>query len=601
MTASPQGQNPPAAATPAALAAQGDLGPSRPMPAPNARKRIGELLMEAGYIAQADLDAALKESARSGERLGQTLIRQGKITCEQLGERLSQQHNARYAHIARLRIDPALLEMLPQAFIRQKMALPIAREGGRLVVAMVDPGDRAAHDEITFITGMRPQAMVTTAHEFQEALQRYFSGRAAASLMEEIASAAATPARAVEAPSQAELADASGPVARLLNSLIEEAIDRNASDLHIEPRTGRYVARLRVDGILRPMVEIPVTLEAGLISRLKVLARMDIAEHRRPQDGRMSYTHRGQDYHLRLSVIPVSENREKMTIRILKPFNAVMPFPDLGLDAEDVERLERLYRSPYGIVLVCGPTGCGKTTTLYAVLNKLNEDVRNISTVEDPIEFRIDGLNQSQINPKVDYTFASSIRSLMRQDPDVLMVGEIRDGETLNAAIQAALTGHLVFSTLHANTASAALLRLVDMGAPPHLVSASVIGVVAQRLLRMICAHCKEAYAASLDEKRIIYPYDENRQKMPLTLYRGRGCDACGHQGYAGRTGAYEIMLVERELRHLINQRRSDIEIEDAAVSAGMVTLPVSARCKVVAGVTSLDEMVRVLGMNLHC
>lgn len=598
MTVSPPGGKP------SAIPPVGDLAPPRTMaPVPQAHKRIGEMLVEAGYVSPADLEDALKEAARTGERLGQTLIRQGKIACEQLGERLARQHNVRYAHLARLTLDPALIDILPQTFIRQKKVLPVAREGGRLVVAMVDPGDRAAHDEITFITGMRPQAMVTTAHELQEALARLFSGRTSASLMEEIATATASPTRASAAASgtQADLADASGPVAQLLTALIEEAIDRNASDIHLEPRQGQYAARVRIDGILRPMRTIPHGLEAGLMSRLKVLARMDIAEHRRPQDGRMSLTHRGKEYHLRLSVIPVSDNREKITIRILKPFNAVMAFPDLGLDEEDVERLERLYRSPYGVVLVCGPTGCGKTTTLYAVLNRLNDEARNICTVEDPIEFRLDGLNQSQINPKVDYTFANSIRALMRQDPDVLMVGEIRDAETLGAAIQASLTGHLVFSTLHANTASAALLRLVDMGAPPHLVSASVIGVIAQRLLRMICPHCKEAYAATLEEKRILYPYDENRQKMPLTLYRGRGCDACGHLGYAGRTGVYEIMVVERELRHLINQRRSDIEIEDAAVSAGMVTLPVSARCKVVSGATSLAEMIRVLGVSLHC
>jgi type IV pilus assembly protein PilB len=340
-------------------------------------------------------------------------------------------------------------------------------------------------------------------------------------------------------------------------------------------------------------------MEASFVTRIKVMARMDIAEHRRPQDGRISIKYKGSEYNLRVNTLPVGDGREKIVIRILRPSKNINDFRSLGFDEDDIRKLEYLYKSPYGIVLVCGPTGSGKTTTLYTVLQRVNDDIRNICTVEDPVELQIEGLNQSQVNPKADYTFASSMRALLRQDPDVIMVGEIRDYETLEAAVHAALTGHLVFSTIHSNTTSATITRMIEMGAASNLIGSALVGVLAQRLVRNICPYCKVAYEANNAEKELLFPYEEDKWVNQVVLYKGEGCELCMNTGYSGRSGIYEILLVDREIRQLINDSHSDLEIEDAAIAAGMKTLGMNGRGKVLAGVTTIEEVIRVLGVNL--
>ncbi|MBY0450543.1 MAG: Flp pilus assembly complex ATPase component TadA [Cyanobacteria bacterium] len=571
--------------------------------APNNRpdyKRIGELLIEAGVISEADVAEALVESKKAGVTIGHALIRTGKITREQLGKALSIQFGTKYINLANTEVDPILLELLPEDFIRLKRAMPIGKEAGRLVVAMVDPRDRSVIDEITFITGMRPQVVVTTTIEFQETLNRYFSNRTSSTLMDDISTATASADTDAQASQlQEDVVDPTNPLIKLVNSILEEAVNKNASDIHIEPRQKKYVVRFRIDGILRSILDIPTTMESSFITRLKVMARMDIAEHRRPQDGRILLKAKNIDYNLRVNTLPVGENREKMVIRILRPFEQIVDFTDLGFEQEEIRKLERLYKTPYGIILVCGPTGSGKTTSLYTMLHKINDDYRNISTVEDPVELQIEGLNQSQVNPKADYTFATSMRALLRQDPDVIMVGEIRDYETLEAAIHAALTGHLVFSTIHSNTTSATVTRLVEMGAATSLIGTALVGIIAQRLVRKICNSCKYQYKASDEEKRILFPYDDDRAQQDIVLAKGKGCDYCGNTGYNGRTGLYEILMLDREIRHLIGENSSDLEIEDAAIAAGMRTLAMSGRVKAISGVTTIDELVRVLGVNL--
>jgi type IV pilus assembly protein PilB len=570
-----------------------------------ARKHLGDILREAGLITDTDIATALVESRKNNQPIGMTLIRSGKITTEQLGKALAVQFNLKYINIIKLDVDKNLLSLLPDEFIREKQAVPIGKERGRLVVAMVNPANREAIDEITFITGMRPLVTVTPQLEFQEFMAKNFGDASSShTLLEELSSnresqAAASGEVDLRMRREAEMSDASNPLVKLINSIIEEAIERNASDVHIEPRIRKYLIRFRVDGILRTMLDVPQNMEASFVTRIKVMARMDIAEHRRPQDGRIAIKHKGTEYNLRVNTLPVSDNREKIVIRILRPSKSIADFQSLGFDEEEIRKLEILYKMPHGILLVCGPTGSGKTTTLYTVLQRINDDIRNICTVEDPVELSIDGLTQSQVNPKADYTFASSMRALLRQDPDVIMVGEIRDYETLEAAVHAALTGHLVFSTIHSNTTSATITRMIEMGAASNLIGSALAGVLAQRLVRTICPYCRVGYEASTAEKNLLFPYDEEKQRQRIELFKGRGCELCLSSGYSGRSGLYEILVVDREIRQLINNSHSDLEIEDAAVAAGMRTLAMSGRAKVLQGVTTVEEIIRVLGVNL--
>jgi type IV pilus assembly protein PilB len=329
------------------------------------------------------------------------------------------------------------------------------------------------------------------------------------------------------------------------------------------------------------------------------MARMDIAEHRRPLDGRFSLVHKRQEFNFRVNSLPLSDGQEKLVIRILRPSKSITDFNELGMHPDDIRRIEELYRSPHGIVLICGPTGAGKTTTLYTILNKINDEYRNISTIEDPIELQIEGLNQAQVNTKADFTFASALRSLLRQDPDVIMVGEIRDFDTLESSIHASLTGHLVFSTIHANTTAATVTRLIEMGADGSLLSASLLGIVAQRLVRKICQGCKQPYEASAAEKALIFPDMPEKREQRIILHKAKGCHLCGNTGYNGRVGLFEIMVMDRKIKQLIGNKAMDIEIEDAAVANGMKTLFASSRQVLLEGQTSLQELVRVMGLHL--
>lgn len=567
------------------------------------QKRLGEILIEFGWVRESDITEALEEAHKTGQYLGSILVRQNKITKEQLGKALANQFNIQYVSLANMEIDKSLFTLLPEPFMRENQVLPIAKEGGRLVVAMVDPRNRRVHDEITFITGMRPQALVTTALEFSDTFSRLAQQSSANNLIDEInvISQESSESREdqIRQQQQAELLDNTHPLVKLVNSVIEEGIEKNASDIHVEARERGCVIRFRIDGILNTMLEIPPNMEGTFMTRIKVMARMDISEHRRPQDGRIGLNYKGIEYNLRVNTMPIGEGREKIVIRILRPSQNITDFEDLGLSSADIRRIETLYKAPYGIVLVCGPTGSGKTTTLYTVLHKINDQVRNILTVEDPIELRIDGINQSQVNPKADYTFNTALRALLRQDPDVIMVGEIRDYETLEAAIHASLTGHLVFSTIHANTAAGTVTRLVEIGADPILICSTLLGVINQRLVRLLCTQCRKAYSAPDEEKLLIFPKRPEHLEKPLTLYQAQGCSFCNDTGYIGRMGLYEILTVDRKIRQLVSDRRPDNEIEDAAVAAGMKNLAICGLEALLSGKTSLEEIIRVLGPNL--
>jgi type IV pilus assembly protein PilB len=571
-----------------------------PPPAPAYLAR----LVEQGQLASADLAMASLAAQRQGVSPEAVLVKQEKLTRQQLGETLAQTYGLRYVNVAEIPLEDSALALLPKDFMVDKQILPITNGGGRLVVAMVNPVERGTINEITFLTGLRPQILVTSVLDFQEVSGRVFTDSRATELFDKLAgskrdsdsSGLQSSVEAFRQQSDADLSDTSSPVVQLVTTLLQEGIVQGASDVHMEPRQDHLGVRFRADGILKHIVNVPLSMEGAFVTRIKVMAKMDISDHRRPQDGRITLKFKGTDYNLRVNTLPVSEGREKIVIRILRPSKQISDFADLGFTPEEIKKLETLYKAPYGIVLVCGPTGSGKTTTLYTVLHKINDDIRNISTIEDPIELRIEGLNQSQVNSKADYTFASSLRALLRQDPDVLMVGEIRDHETLESAIHAALTGHLVFSTIHSNTTAATITRIREMGAEPNLIASALNGVIAQRLVRSLCKHCKEPYEASPTEAAILFP---TRQPEKVTLMRAVGCHHCKNSGYSGRIGIYEIMMVDRELKQQISAGQTDLEIEDAATRLGMKTLGMNGRMKVMLGDTSFEEMVRVLGPTL--
>ncbi|MEM0952102.1 MAG: GspE/PulE family protein [Cyanobacteria bacterium P01_H01_bin.74] len=569
-------------------------------------KRIGDILIAEGFITKDDLVSALTTAKNTGQKLGHTLIAQKKITMDQLGLALGKQTGFKYVSLSKLNIDNQVLDLLPEQFIKEKQILPIGKERGRLVVAMVDPSNRELVDEVTFITGMRPLVTITTSIEYIEFCNILYGNKdPSGNLKEEVSSfmeqLSITRAEEIKTTqlTDTDVQDENNPLVRLVNSILEKAIEQNASDIHIEPRPQKYLVRFRIDGILRSILDVPQNMESSFITRIKVMAKMDIAEHRRPQDGRINLNQKNINYNLRVNSLPVSDGREKLVVRILRPSKSISDFKRLGIDTEDIDKIEQLYQAPHGILLVCGPTGSGKTTTLYTILQKINDDIRNISTVEDPVELQIEGLNQSQVNTKADYTFASSMRALLRQDPDVIMVGEIRDYETLEAAFHASLTGHLVLSTIHSNTTAATITRMIEMGAASNLIGTALIGIIAQRLVRNLCNYCKAEFSAREADKKFLFPFSQEARNKDIKLYSPQGCERCMNTGYSGRSGLYEIMVVDREIRQMINESQSDVDIEDSAIASGMKSLMMHGRQKILDGVTSIAEVVRVLGTGL--
>ncbi|MFN9691664.1 MAG: GspE/PulE family protein [Vampirovibrionales bacterium] len=560
------------------------------------------------------LVAIMERAEQDKITLDEQFLKEGFLTREDLVQIITKCFSVKYYSLENVQPNMELLELIPEEIIEEKHIVPVANTHGRLVIAMLNPTDRSAVDEITFLTGMRPQIVSTLPMDHRHWMAKFVSQQELRArgnkentrdLMDQLANASEVKLSAqaqrldnIRAMGQAEIQDTTDPLVRFVNSLLIQGVVQGASDIHIEPREGHYVVRFRSDGVLKEVLEIPTNMEGAVITRLKVMAKMDISDHRRPQDGRMSINYKKMEYNFRVNTLPVTEGREKMVMRILRPSATVTDFTKLGFTQEDANKIELMYKAPYGIVLVCGPTGSGKSTTLYTIMNKINSELINVSTVEDPVELKIEGLNQSQVNAKADFTFASSMRALLRQDPDVIMVGEIRDYETLEAGIHAALTGHLVFSTIHANSTATTITRMLEMGASSSLISAAVNGVIAQRLTRALCPHCKEAHEATDEQKEILYEYYPTPPdlKEPLTIYKAKGCEMCKDSGYFGRTGLYEIMMIDRELRHLIAAQVNELEIEDTAMKRGMISLGMCARTKIIEGKVDFAEIERVLG-----
>ncbi len=566
------------------------------------KRRLGEQLIDDGLITQDQLEKALAESKESKTPVGSALVKLGFITLEQLKAALADQQGVNYVTEKELTISDNVISLLPEEFIRFNKVVPIETDGKNIQVGMVDPNNKRALNDIIYLTGLSPKPMILTHIEFEKCIENYFKTKKETEKLMEVISEEESSGDEDSIWSQVEkeLQDESSNVAKFVSSLIQEALDKKASDIHIEPRLDHYIVRFRVDGILRKVLEVPAKIESMVISRFKVIAKMDIAEHRRPQDGHTSIKIGDRLYDLRLNTLPVGA-KEKLCIRILQPSirmsTDVKKIELVGATSNDIQKIEIMTTSPHGIIFVTGPTGSGKTTTLYSVLNKVNEETVNITTVEDPVEIKVEGINQVQVNAKADVTFAACLRAILRQDPDVIMIGEIRDFETLESAIHAALTGHLVLSTLHTNSATATVTRLIEMGAASHLIASAVVGIVAQRLLRRLCPACKELYTPELEELKMIVSQSEEMDVFrEKGLYRPVGCDACGNTGFVGRMGIYEIMTFNREIRKLITHNAANHEIEEVAVSTGMKTLQRAGLDAVFNGEVPIKEYIRILG-----
>jgi type IV pilus assembly protein PilB len=554
-------------------------------------KSLGDILVEEGLLSRDQLDQAEEEQQRVGKSLGRVLVDMNLVKEADLVSALARQVGLEFVDLTEAQIDPAAASLLPEQVSRRYRALPIGFDGTRLIVAMSDPANVFALDDIRTITGMEIKPVVATASDVEAAIRRYGQFEQSVEDIATEASSAATddgqdlddmPAAVEEAP-----------IVKLVNLLITQAVTDRASDIHIEPMEKDIRIRYRIDGVLHEVMRSPKNIQNGLISRLKVMADINIAERRVPQDGRVGLVVGGRAVDLRLATLPTVYG-EKVVIRILDKTSVLLELEDLGFSEFAYKRFEEAFRKPYGTLLVTGPTGSGKSTTLYATLNIINTLDRNIITVEDPVEYRLPGINQIQVNPKAGLTFATALRSILRADPDVVLIGEIRDAETAVIGVEAALTGHLVLSTLHTNDAASAITRMIEMGVEPYLVASSLDSTLAQRLARRLCSHCREAYQPSeVELKEAGFP--EELAEQVEELYRPAGCSRCGKTGYRGRLGLYEVMPMTEEIERLTVEHGSSDDIRRVAVEQGMVTLRQDGLEKVAAGLTSMEEIFRVV------
>jgi general secretion pathway protein E len=555
---------------------------------------LGQVLKNMGVISEAEIAQALKVQKEKGGLLGEILVGQGAVASKDVARALAMQFGLEMLEdFERQQLDPILVEPFPLAFARQHCFAPLFKRRGKVVVALADPRATAILDDLAALYGAGVEPVVGTPETVMAALNAQFDRRTGAQQVmgdiEESADLGTIAHDLVETTKDLLDEDDEAPIIRLVNSILAQAVKEKASDIHFEPFEKSIVVRFRKDGVLHEVLDVPKKLQSSITSRVKIMGNLDIAEKRRPQDGRIRIRIAGRDVDIRLSTIPIAFG-ESLVLRLLDRSTTVLDLADLGLGGLDLERLQHLIMRPHGIILVTGPTGSGKTTTLYAALSSINSPDKKILTVEDPIEYQLTGINQMQVNPKIDVTFASALRSFLRQDPDVILVGEIRDRETVEIAIQASLTGHLVFSTVHTNDAPSTFTRLTDMGVEPFLIASTVISVIAQRLIRVLCGSCRQPMEASPLQLRQL----GLNGGRPVTLYSAKGCPDCTGVGYAGRKGIFELLLVTDTIRDLVMAKANASEIRKAALKEGMSTLRGDGARKVLSGMTAIEEVLRV-------
>jgi type IV pilus assembly protein PilB len=564
---------------------------------PLTNQRIGDILIKQGLITPQQLEEVLKmQSAGNKKRIGEILVELGTISREELFEVLQYIYETEYIDLSNYVIDPEVISLIPEKVALRYKLIPLSINDNELVVAMANPLDVYAIDFVREHTKIkRIKTMLATEDDIISAINSYYELGEYKDIIEKFGTEIVFKEEEDEDLQKLEAISKGAPIIQLVNMLIVQGVKDRASDIHIEPNERGLLIRFRIDGMLHDNRILPHKIKAAIISRVKILAKMDIAERRLPQDGRFQVKFGIREVDLRVSTIPTVFG-EKVVLRILDKSKGLIELKNLGFLAEQLDQFKSIILKSCGIILLTGPTGSGKTTTLYAALNKVNSNEKNIITVEDPVEYKLNRVNQIQILPKIDLTFANALRSILRQDPDVIMVGEIRDSETAQIAVQAALTGHLVFSTLHTNDAASALTRLLDMGIEPFLISSSVIGVIAQRLVRVICEKCKEEYVPSEDVLYGLKIKDRLNNDSKIKLYRGKGCSFCKNTGYYGRISIYELIVLDEEIKSLIVTKASSNVINNLAIKNGMKTLKDSGMEKVLQGITTIEEVLRVAG-----
>lgn len=560
----------------------------------SALKKLGEILREKGLLSQQQIEQALAIQRTSGERFGRILVRQGWITENDLLDALSERFGIpRLRQIDAYAIDPAVVKLIPVEMAQRYTVIPLFRVDDLLTIAISDPLDVGALDAVRFHTRLNVQEVLASEAEIAAAIKKYFRGDGS---LERIISSVEEN-MVLEIEEEADLEETridatdEASIINFVNVILSQAIYDKASDIHCEADDKIFRIRYRIDGMLQQVTTTPLSLASMIISRIKILAELDVSEKRVPQDGRFRLKIDNREIDVRVSIIP-TVNGEKAVMRLLDPRNAVLKLTDLGFSAGVLERWQQVIRKSEGIIFITGPTGSGKTTTLYSVLNTINSLSKNIITVENPVEYKLPLVNQMQVNTKAGLTFASALRAILRQDPDVILIGEVRDRETADIAVRSAMTGHLVFSTLHTNDAPGAFSRLQDMGVEPFLMSSAVLAVLAQRLVRVICPYCKEKSPASLK----LLPEADQRHfaEKSVMAFKGKGCRECKNSGYKGRTGIHELLIVDATIRRMLIDGESEDNIREHARRQGMLQLREDGLLKVFAGITTVEELLRV-------
>ncbi len=564
--------------------------------------KLGDMLVRSGKISQGQLQEALALQKDQGGRIGTNLIKLGYLTERQLVDALSEQFKVPSVDLNNMEIDDAVVKIIPADIARKYTIFPVTKAGATVTVAMIDPTNVFAMDDVKFMTGYKVEPVVASETSIRAAIDKHYGSTHAIELkkvMEDLSEESGGDLEVLEEEEDLDLAtleeeSEQAPVVKLVNLILTDAIKRGASDIHIEPYEKDYRVRYRIDGLLYEMMRPPLKLKEAITSRIKIMAKLDIAEKRLPQDGRIKIktkiSGKSKDLDYRVSVLPTLFG-EKIVMRLLDKDKLMLDMTKLGFEVESLRKFEHAILRPYGMVLVTGPTGSGKTNSLYSALQRINTPEVNIMTAEDPVEFNLSGINQVQMREQIGLNFAAALRSFLRQDPNIILVGEIRDFETAEVAIKAAMTGHLVLSTLHTNDAPSTINRLMNMGIEPFLVATSVHLIVAQRLVRRICSFCKEP--AEVPPAALVGAGFSEHESRTLKLFKGRGCERCSNTGYKGRVGLYEVLEIDDEMREMILSGASSFELRQKAVQNGMLTLRMSGLQKIRDGMTTLEEIAR--------
>ena len=558
-----------------------------------AYKRIGDMLVAGGYLTEEKLKAGLAESRRTGKKLGETLVEMGFIRQSDLINVLENQLDVEYVDLQQMSLPKNLVSVIPRAIAKKHNVVPLASDANTVTIAIADPLNFVATDAVRTVTRRKVITRLADAQSITRALTDLYGSETAEKALEELRGDESAPSD-FQSVADANIIGAdnenAAPTIRLVNSFLEYAVNQNASDIHLEPREREMVVRMRIDGVLRKVFNVPRATQSAVIARIKVMGNMNIAEHKIPLDGRSNIRVNGKDVDLRISTLPTVYG-EKVVIRLLNKSSSLLNTKGIGLTDKNLKKFNALLENSNGVILIVGPTGSGKSSSMYTMIGQLNTDEVNLVTLEDPVEYNFDGVNQVQINEKTGMTFASGLRSILRQDPDIIAVGEIRDGETADIAMRAAITGHLVLSTLHTNDAPSTIDRLLDMGVEPFLISSALKGVISQRLVRRICPNCRESYSASEEEQSMLkLPYVPGRK-----FYRGKGCPMCFNTGYRGRTAVFEILTLTSPIKQAISDNAPHSELMRRIQDSDFETLLVDCQRLVLDGTTTLSEAFRTV------